>query len=479
MRLNKKIYITLVLLVLALVLVSWLYKSGKLSKAPGLHKPDDHAKQEQSARPLWTCPMHPFIIKDEPGSCPICGMELVKKLNNAQQNIAVSPEQQRQLEQLGQIAISPTQRVMANVAVQEASAQAMTKEITAAGVVQYDQTRQAKVTAWIAGRIDRLHVAAVGAEVSKDRPVAELYSPELVASQQEYLLALKSREQLKNSPLPAISQNGEGLVASARQRLSLYGVKEHQIRELERAGQPNIRLPIYTPLSGVVTEKLVQQGQYVNVGDPLFNIADLSRVWVELEVYENELSNLRVGQTVEISSPSMPGKPMTGRVVMIYPFLDPKTRTVKARVELPNPGLKLKPEMYVSVQLKVALGSAVVLPVSAVIDSGKQQVVWVEREPGIFEPRQVQLGQRSGDKVQVLSGIKPGEKVAVSGAYLIDSESQLRGGSQDHSQHTGGAKPPAKGQQPSVPSGGHEGHQAPAVPGKKPDALDMRDMRMD
>lgn len=462
MKLNRKIYIPLTILTLAVVFVSWLAKSGKLSKAPGLHKPDDQAKQEQSATPLWTCPMHPFIIKDRPGSCPICGMDLIKKLHDAQQSVASNPEQQRQLEQLGQIALSPTQRVLANVAVQEASSEALTKEITATGVVQYDQSRQAKVTAWIAGRIDRLQMAAVGAVVHKDRPVAELYSPELVASQQEYLLAVKSREQLKNSSLPAISQNGEGLVASARQRLMLYGVKEHQIRELERAGQPIIRLPIYTPFSGVVTEKLVQQGQYVNVGDPLFNIADLSRVWVELEVYENELPNLRVGQTVELTSSAAPGRPLVGRVTLIYPFLDPKTRTVRARVELPNPGLKLKPEMYVNALLKIGLGSTVVLPVSAVIDSGKRQLVWVEREPGIFEPRPVQIGQRSGDKLQILSGIKPGEKVAVSGAYLIDSESQLRGDSQDHSQHTGGTQP---------------GQSIPA-PGKKPDALDMSDMKM-
>jgi Cu(I)/Ag(I) efflux system membrane fusion protein len=460
MKLNKKISIPLTILTLAVVVVSWLYKSGKLSKAPGLHKPDDQAKQEQSASPLWTCPMHPFIIKDRPGSCPICGMDLIKKISDAQQNVASSPEQQRQLEQLGQIALSPAQRVMANVAVQEAAVQALTKEITAVGVVQYDQSRQAKVTAWIAGRIDRLHVSTVGAAVNKERPVAELYSPELVASQQEYLLALKSRDQLKHSALPSIAQNGEGLVASARQRLMLYGVKEHQIRELERAGQPIIRLPIYTPLSGVATEKLVQEGQYVNVGDPLFNIADLSRVWVELEVYENELPNLRVGQTVEISTAAVPGRPLQGRVALVYPFLDPKTRTVRARVELSNPGLRLKPDMYVNALLKIELGSSVVLPVSAVIDSGKRQMVWVEREPGIFEPRQVQVGQRSVDKLQILSGVTAGEKVAVSGAYLIDSESQLRGNSQDHSQHTGTA-----------------GQPAPAT-GKKPDPLDMGDMQM-
>lgn len=459
MKLNKKIYIPMTILALAVVLVSWLAKSGRLDKLPGFHKADGHNHQEQAGNPLYTCPMHPFIIQDKPGSCPICGMELIKKLSDAQ-NAVQTPEQQQQAAKLGHIALSTTQRVMANVATQPATVQSISKEINAVGVVQYDQSRQAKVTAWIAGRIDRLHVDTVGAYVSKNRPVAEVYSPELLASQQEYLLAVKSREQLKNSPIPSIAQNGEGLVASARQRLMLYGVKESQIADLEKAGKPNIRLPIYTPLSGVVTEKLVQQGQYVNVGDPLFNIADLSQVWIEVEVYESEFQNIKIGQPVEITSQSFPGKHFSGRVAFIYPFLDPKTRTVKARVEMPNPGLKLKPDMFVQAAIKLGLGSAIVVPVTAVMDSGKRQMVWIETQPGVFEPRQVQVGQRSDDQIQILSGIKAGDKVAVSGAYLIDSESQLRGGApQDHSQH--GAAAPA----------------APAAT-KKSDGLDMDDMKM-
>lgn len=462
MQLNKKIAIPLTILTLAVVFVSWLYKSGRFSKEAGWFKKDNHNHQEQTTGPLYTCPMHPFIIQDKPGSCPICGMELVKKLTDAQ-NAVQTPEQQQQAAKLGQISLSATQRVMANVATQEVRMQALTKEISAVGVVQYDQSRQAKVTAWIAGRIDRLHVDTVGAYVSKNRPVAEVYSPELLASQQEYLLAVKSREQLKNSPIPSIAQNGEGLVASARQRLMLYGVKDSQIAALEKAGTPNIRLPIYTPLSGVVTEKLVQQGQYVNVGDPLFNIADLSRVWIEIEVYESEFQNLRLGQAVEISSQSFPGKVFSGHVSFIYPFLDPKTRTVRARVEMPNPGLKLKPDMFVNAVIKVGLGSSMVVPVSAVMDSGKRQVVWVETQPGVFEPHQVQVGQRTDDKIQILSGLKAGDKVAVSGAYLIDSESQLRGDvPQDQGQHAG-EKPAASGQ-----------------PNQKPAAksLNMDDMKM-
>jgi Cu(I)/Ag(I) efflux system membrane fusion protein len=380
-------------------------------------------------------------------------MELIKKLADTKNSAGQTTEQKQQADMLGHVSLSPVQRVMANIATVEVKKASLNKEINAVGIVQYDQSRQAKVTAWIAGRIDALHVNTVGAYVSKEKPVAEVYSPDLVATQQEYLLAVKSREQLKNSTIPSIAQNGEGLVASSRQRLMLFGVKESQIAELEKSGTPNIRLPIYTPISGVVIEKMVQRGQYVTIGEVLFNVADLSSVWVEIEVYENEFPAIHLGQNVEIRSQSFPGKQFTGRISYIYPFLDPKTRTVKARVEMPNPGLKLKPDMFVNAVIKVPLGSAIVVPVTAVMDSGKRQVVWVESSAGMFEPRDVQVGQRTDDRIQILSGLTSGDKVAVSGGYLIDSEAQLKGGNgKDHSQHSGGAKPEKAGTAPVAPA---------------------------
>lgn len=440
----------------------------------------DHAAEQKTSKgkQFYTCPMHPFIVKDRPGACPICGMELVRKLDAASAGAANGAgEGQRQQEMPGHVSLSAGQRVMANVATQEARPSRLDREITASGIVQFDQSRQAKVTAWISGRIDRLNVNGVGAYVSRNRPVAELYSPELVASQQEYLLALKSREQLKESPIPSLSRNGEGLVASARQRLMLFGVKEGQIAALEKAGTATIRLPIYTPLSGVVIEKLVQQGQYVNTGDVLFAIADLSMVWVELDIYESDLAVVRVGQRVEIRSPAIPGGTLSGRIALVNPFLDPRSRTVKVRVEMANPGLRLKPEMFVSALIRVPLGTAIIVPVSAVMDSGTRRLVWVESSPGMFEPRQVQVGQQAGDRIQILSGLKEGEKVAVSGGYLIDSEAQLKGGAgQDHSKH-GAVNPSTQGQPPATgrqPLGEHQGHGAPA----KKDPLSMDDMKM-
>ena len=475
MALTKKIVIPLLIIIIATLAGGGWYAWQ--------HRGHDHAAEGKAGKQLYTCSMHPFIIKDKPGTCPICGMELIKKIDGAAGGEQTA-EQKQQADMVGHVSLSPTQRVMANVATMAVKQSALSKEINAVGIVQFDQSRQAKVTAWIAGRLDKLHVNKVGDFVSKDKPVAEVYSPDLVATQQEYLLAIRSRDQLKNSPVAAIAQNGDGLVQSARQRLMLFGVKENQILELEKAGKPNIRLPIYTPLSGVVIEKMMQQGQYVNTGDVLFNIADLSRVWVEVEVYENEFPNIHIGQQVEIRSQSFPSRPFTGRISYIYPFLDPKTRTVKARVEMANPGMKLKPDMFVNAVIKVPLGTAIVVPVTALIDTGKRQVVWVESSPGMFEPRDVQVGQKTDDKVQILSGLKSGEKVAVSGGYLIDSESQLKGGGgQDHSKHTGGSapgaeKPATAGQQPS----GHEGHGSqPATPAKPAPAkksLNMDDMKM-
>ena len=418
MALNKKYAIPLVIILLAIAAGGgwylWQNKQGS------------RATDQSQVKQLYTCSMHPFIIKEKPGLCPICGMELIKKIDTAPKGIVQPVGEPKKTDMHEHVSLSEKQRVMANVATAEAKNETLNKEINAVGIVQYNQSRQAKVTAWIAGRLEKLNVNSVGAFVSKEKPVAEIYSPDLVASQQEYLLALKSREQLKNSPIASISQNGEGLVGSARQRLLLFGVKESQIAELEKSGKPNIRIPIYSPFSGVVIEKMVQQGQYVAMGESLFNIADLSSVWVEMEIYENEVSNIHIGQQVEIRSQSFPDKPSTGRIAFVYPFLDPKTRTVKARVELANPGLKLKPEMFVNAIIRVPLSPSLVVPVTALMNTGKRKVVWVESSPGMFESRTVQVGQQSGEKVQILSGLQSGDKVAVSGGYLIDSESQLK-----------------------------------------------------
>lgn len=430
----------------------------------GRHPSHGQGEHSDQAPTQYTCPMHPFIIKDKPGACPICGMTLVpvKKQEGGK-------PQDKEMKAIEQVSLSPTQMVMANVATVKVNRKPLDKEINAVGIVQYDQSRQAKVTAWVSGRIDRLYVDKVGDYVSTRRPVAEVYSPDLVATEQEYLLALKSRDQLKYSPVSSISQSGEGLVESALQRLKLWGVKDYQIAQLEKSGKPDIRLPIYTPLSGIVIDKLVLNGQYVKEGDPLFNIADLSSVWTELEVYENDFPFIKIGQKVEITSQSYPGKTFTGRVSYIYPFLDPKTRTVKVRVEIPNPGLKLKPDMFVNAAVKVPLGDVLTVPVTAVLFTGTRKVVWVETKPGAFVPHDVQVGARVGDDVQILSGLLRGDKIAATGGYLIDSEYQLSTGADSMPGMKMGKK-----STPAPPAG--QGGNEPAAP--KKDDMNMDDMKM-
>jgi len=410
---QKKTLIPLLLVLLAFAVGGgWLLWQNQ-------HSVKTTSQKAIQRRQLYTCSMHPFIIREKPGVCPICGMELIKKIDDSSGSSA-------QPISVDHLSLSQNQRVMANVATVDATMETLNKEINAVGIVQYDQSRQAKVTAWVAGRIERLNINSVGAIVSKGKPVAEVYSPDLVAAQQEYLLAIKSRNQLNNSSFTSIAQNGEGLVTAAKERLLLLGVKASQIAALERNGNPTMRLPVFSPFSGVVIEKMVQQGQYVSAGEVLFNIADLSSIWVELEIYENESPYVHVGQQVEIRSQSLSQSSFTGRISFIYPFLDPKTRTLKARVEIANPDIKLKPDMFVNTIIKQPLDSSIVVPVTAVMDTGKRQVVWVESAPGSFESREVRVGQRSNDKIQILSGLNPGDKVAVSGGYLIDSESQLK-----------------------------------------------------
>ncbi|HXE96289.1 MAG TPA: efflux RND transporter periplasmic adaptor subunit [Dongiaceae bacterium] len=393
----------------------------------------------------YTCPMHPFIVKDRAGSCPVCGMELVKKT-------AGPGVTDKELLNVSHVALSPTQQVMANLATVAAVVKPFTREINCTGIVAYNQELQGKVSAWVAGRLDRLLVKSAGSTVQKGVPVAEIFSIDLYNAEVQYLVAYRTIKILNSSVSVSFPINTQMSLSDAHERLRQLGFREEQFEQLQKSSKPSIRVPVYTPFSGVVTEKFVQEGQYVNVGEPLFSVADLSRIWVELEVFESDFPFVKVGQDVIIHSRSYPGESFHGKVKLVYPFLDAKTRTVKLRVEIPNPGLKLKPEMYVQAAISVRLADSLVIPAGAVMDTGTRQVVWVESGPGVFVPRDVKTGGRSGKEVQILSGLKAGERVAATGGYLIDSEAQLSRGSE-------------------VPA------QPPAMPARK-DEMNMKDMKM-
>ena len=401
--------------------------------------------KEQAGNSEYTCAMHPFIIKDRAGTCPVCGMELVKKT-------AGTRITDKELLNVSHVALSPTQQIMANLATVVAAVKPFSKDITCTGIVAYNQERQGKVAAWVAGHLDRLLVKSVGTVVSKDRPVAEIYSLDLYNAEEQYLLAYRTVKLLNSSVSASFPSNTQMALGEASERLRQLGFKEKQFELLQKSVTPSVRIPIYSPLSGVVTEKLVQEGQFVNVGDPLFSVADLSLIWVELEVFESDLPFIKAGQEVDIFSPAFPGHTFHVKVKLIYPFIDAKTRTVKLRVEIPNPGLKLRPDMYVTATIKIPMADSLVVPAGAVMDTGKRQVLWVESKPGVFLQRDVKIGARSGKYVQILAGLKAGEKVAITGGYLIDSEAQL--------------------------SHGSETQATPAASTQKKDRLDMDDMKM-
>jgi len=405
-----------------------------------------------AAKHEYTCPMHPFVIKDKPGACPVCAMELVRKIAGAELS-------EKDVQGIRHVALSPTQQVMANLATAVAAVKPFSREIRCTGIVAYNQERQAKVSSWITGRIDNLLVKSVGSEVRKDRPVAEIYSVDLYNAQVQYLMAYKTVKILNSTVSATFPINTHMSLGDAHDRLRLLGFREEQFEKLQKLDKPTVHIPIYSPFSGVVTEKLVKEGQYVNVGDPLFSIADLSRIWVELEVFESDFPQVKVGQDVSIRSRSYPGELFRGKVKLIYPFLDAKTRTVKLRVEIPNPGQKLKPEMYVQASISVPQSPSLVVPAAAVMDTGSRQVVWVESGPGVFVQREVKAGGRSGREIQILSGLKVGEKVAVTGGYLVDSEAQLSRGAEE-------AEKPA-----AVPA-------SSAAPAVRKDDLDMKEMKM-
>jgi membrane fusion protein, copper/silver efflux system len=324
------------------------------------------------------------------------------------------------------ITISPERLQTIGVKYEQVTRRPLEKIIRTVGRVAVDERKLAKVTIKFHGWIEELFVSATGDHVKKGQRLFTIYSPDLVATQEEYLLALQSRKQLGESDLPEVAQGSKDLLDATRHRLHLWDIGDEHIRELERTKQVTKTLPIHAPINGTVISKHVLQGTHVEAGEELYTIADLSRVWILADIYEYELSFVRVGQHATVTLSYDPGTVLTAQVGFVYPTLDPKTRTAKIRFELANPGEKLKPDMYANVELKVSLGTRLAVSQEAVIDTGTRKMVFVDRGQGRLEPREVQLGGQVENAYVVESGLQPGERVVTSAAFLIDSESQLR-----------------------------------------------------
>jgi Cu(I)/Ag(I) efflux system membrane fusion protein len=329
-------------------------------------------------------------------------------------------------EKPGTVTIPPERLQTIGVIYEPATCRPLEKIIRTVGRVAVDERRLAKVTIKFHGWIDKLWVSATGDHVKKGQMLFTIYSPDLVATQEEYLLALQSWKQLGESEFPEIARGSKELLEATRRRFQLWDITEDHIRELERTGKVMKTLPIHSPITGTVIKKEALAGAHVEPGEELYTIADLSHIWILADIYEYELSFVKVGQPAAVTLSYEPGVTVAGRVGFIYPTLDPKTRTAKVRFELENPGEKLKPDMYANVELRVSLGTKLAVPQEAVIESGQKQVVFVHHGGGRLEPRLIRTGVKTGGWYEVLEGLKEGDHVVTSANFLIDSESRLK-----------------------------------------------------
>jgi Cu(I)/Ag(I) efflux system membrane fusion protein len=325
----------------------------------------------------------------------------------------------------GTAMVNPQMQQLMGVRTAIVEAKTLSKTVRAVGTVTYDESRVKHVHSKVDGWVDKLYVNSTGAFVGKGQPLFSIYSPDLVATQSEYLMAKKNYESLATSSIPEVKTGASSLVAASRARLALWDISEQQLRDLEQKGEAQKTLTLYSPYIGFVIKKDINEGMKVMGDKELYTIADLSSVWVNVDVYESDISFIKLGQRADISLSYSPGESLKGRVSYIYPYLDDKTRTVKVRLEHPNPGYKLKPEMYVNAEIKIPGEAQLSIPEEAVLDSGTRKIVFVDKGDGHFEAKEVKLGGRMDGYFQVLSGLKEGEKIAASSAFLLDSESRL------------------------------------------------------
>jgi len=364
----------------------------------------------------WYDPMHPAYKSDKPGIAPDCGMTLVPKYENDDARI---PE--------GSIVIPPDKQVLAGVRTTKVERKPLSREIRTTAQIVEDETRIAHVHVKTAGYLEHVYVDYIGQLVKKGEPLFTIYSPDLVSTEEEYLIAKRGDATLANAPFKEVAQGAQSLLESTRQRLRLWDISEEQIRQLDESGKVTRDLTFYSPVTGFVTDRKAFPQTSVTPDTELYTVSDLSRVWALVDVYEYEVPFVHLGQRVTLSPSYSPGKTYTGAISYIYPTVDPQTRTVKARVQLSNPGFALKPQMFADAQLRVDYGSQILVPQEAVLNSGTEQRVFVVHPGGVFEPRKVTIGAVIDGNVAVLTGLKPGETVVTSGNFLVDSESRLKG----------------------------------------------------
>lgn len=428
----------IILLVLGGILYFTGYRLTQHAAAPGLTPPAPEAKEGRKIK-YYVSPMDPKIISKTPGKDPM-GMDFVPVYEEA--GPALAP---------GTIAVDPNTLQSIGVRTAKVELRPLSRVIRAVGKVVYDENQLKVVNTKVDGWVTRLFIKITGEPVRKGQKLVSIYSRELVPAQREYLLSLKNLKNIGKSPFPEMAEGARRLADASRVRLEYFDITPSQIAELERTGQVRKELTLTSPVRGIVTERMVTEGQFVMAGMTLLKVANLSTVWVEGDIYQYELPWVAVGQRAEMTLNYLPGETFTGNIEYIYPYLKGMTRTARVRLKFPNPGYKLKPEMFAQVEIKSPLKpEVVVVPTEAVLDTGEKQHVFVALGQGRFEPRAVKLGVQGMDRlVQVLSGLKEGEEVVTSAHFLLDSESRFREaaakflGAQEPGKEGAPAAPPA------------------------------------
>lgn len=383
------------------------------------------AAGQVKAATKYYCPMHPGIFYDKPGDCPICGMKLVP-VDRAPVHQDHDHSQTMPMEDSPQgystVRVTPDKLQLMGVSTMEARQMDMDESIRTTGRIVADETRIHHVHTKFEGYIEQVFANFTGQFVKKGAPLFSIYSPELLATQREYLLALKAKESMQDDA----TLGGIDLVESARQRLALWDIGPEQIEKMERDRQPIRALTINSPVSGYITAKSALHGTQVTPAESIYDIVDLSRVWVMADVYETNLQSIKIGTPVTVLLPFGVTSAIEGKVSYLDPVLDPISRTLKARIELPNPGTALKPEMFVTVVFGGTATRGLVVPESAVISTGERMIVFVQKGSGEFQPREVTIGTKTRGYYEIKSGVVAGDHVVVSGNFLLDSESRLR-----------------------------------------------------